>query len=46
MLSEWQVYRLFASGRGGWSAFLADVRRRLTASGVEVEPDGRLKGPR
>ena len=45
MLSEWQVYRLFASGRGGWSAFLADLRRRLTASGVEVEPDGRLKGP-
>ena len=45
MLSEWQVYRLFASGRGGWSAFLADVRRRLTASGVEVEPDGRLKNP-
>ena len=45
MLSEWQVYRLFASGRGGWSAFLADLRRRLTASGVEVEPDGRLKNP-
>jgi hypothetical protein len=25
LLSEWQVYRLFAQGRGGWEAFRAAV---------------------
>jgi hypothetical protein len=28
MLSEWQVYRLFADGRGGWTSFLAALRAR------------------
>jgi Homing endonuclease associated repeat len=42
MLSEWQVYRLFAGSGGGWSAFGAALRERLARSGVEVGPDGRL----
>lgn len=42
MLSEWQVYRLFAAGRGGWPEYLAALRGRLARSGVEVGPDGRL----
>jgi hypothetical protein len=42
MLSEWQVYRLFAGSAGGWSAFGAALRERLARSGVEVGPDGRL----
>ena len=35
MLSEWQVYRLFAGGRGGWTNFLAALGARLQPSGVE-----------
>jgi hypothetical protein len=33
MLSEWQVYRLFADERGGWTSFRAslDERRRTSA---------------
>jgi hypothetical protein len=42
MLSEWQVYRLYADGRGGWPAFGGALRERLARSGVEVGPDGRL----
>ena len=42
MLSEWQVYRLFAGGRGGWTTFRAALRDRLEAKGIEVEPDGRV----
>lgn len=42
MLSEWQVYRLFAAGSGGWPAFRAALAERLAGSGVEVAPDGRL----
>lgn len=42
MLSEWQVYRLFAGGRGGWTTFRAVLRDRLEAKGVEIQPDGRL----
>ncbi len=42
MLSEWQVYRLFATGRGGWESFRFALRERLARSGVEVGPDGRL----
>jgi hypothetical protein len=41
-LSEWQVYRLFAGGRGGWAAFGVALRERLARSGVDVGPDGRL----
>jgi hypothetical protein len=42
MLSEWQIYRLFAAGTGGWPAYLTALRGRLARSGVEVGPDGRL----
>lgn len=42
LLSEWQVYRLFAADGRGWGAFRAALRRRLGRSGVEVAPDGRL----
>jgi hypothetical protein len=28
MLSEWQVYRLFAGDRGGWTSFLAALETR------------------
>jgi Homing endonuclease associated repeat len=33
LLSEWQVYRLFAQGRGGWSAFRAAVGTQLEREG-------------
>jgi hypothetical protein len=42
MLSEWQVYRLFAEGEGGWSAYLGALCERLGRTGVDVGPDGRL----
>jgi hypothetical protein len=42
MLSEWQVYRLFAGGQGGWTTFRVVLRDRLEAKGVEIGPDGRL----
>jgi Homing endonuclease associated repeat len=42
MLSEWQVYRLFAEGEGGWPAYLGALRERLGRTGVDVGPDGRL----
>ena len=42
MLTEWQVYRLFDSGRGAWATFQFLVRRHLTDEGAEVRPDGTL----
>lgn len=42
LLSEWQVYRLFSGGRGGWPAFQYLLRERLARSGIPVRPDGRL----
>jgi hypothetical protein len=42
MLSEWQVYRLFAGGRGGWTTFRAVLRDRLETKGLEIRPDGRI----
>lgn len=45
MLSEWQVYRLFAGARGGWTTFLYVLRGRLEGKGVEVGSDGRLIRP-
>jgi hypothetical protein len=42
MLTEWQVYRLFDSGRGAWAAFQFLVGRRLQEEGVAVGPDGTL----
>ena len=43
MLSEWQVYRLFAGGRGGWTSFLAALGARLERSGVEERPSARRR---
>lgn len=42
MLSEWQVYRLFAGEHGGWTAFQAELAGRLGGRGATVGPDGRL----
>ncbi len=44
MPSEWQVYRLVAK-RGRWSGFQFLVRERLTETGLEVAPDGRVTAP-
>lgn len=46
ILSEWQVYRLFAADGKGWGAFRAALRRRLRRNGLEVGPDGTLRGAR
>jgi hypothetical protein len=43
MLTEWQVYRLFDSRRGAWSAFQFLVRRRLQEEGAAVAPDGTVR---
>ena len=32
MLSEWQVYRLFAGDRGGWTSFLAALEERRVSA--------------
>jgi hypothetical protein len=40
MLTEWQVYRLFDSRRGGWAAFQFLVRKRLREEGTAVAADG------
>ncbi|HEY7196554.1 MAG TPA: hypothetical protein VH306_05170 [Gaiellaceae bacterium] len=40
LLTEWQVYRLFAQGRGAWASFLYRVRERLEAEGAVVAADG------
>jgi hypothetical protein len=42
ILTEWQVYRLFDSGRGAWAAFQFLVRQRLREEGAAVAPDGSL----
>jgi hypothetical protein len=42
LLTEWQVYRLFDSGRGAWATFQFLVAERLREGGVEVTPEGRL----
>jgi hypothetical protein len=44
LLTEWQVYRLFDSGRGAWATFQFLVSERLREDGVEVTPEGRLEG--
>lgn len=44
LLSEWQVYRLLDVPRGAWTAFQYLVRERLRQEGVEVLPDGSLRG--
>jgi Homing endonuclease associated repeat len=42
LLTEWQVYRMFDARRGAWSTFQFLIKERLTESGIEVGPDGRL----
>ena len=42
LLTEWQVYRLFESGRGAWATFQFLVAERLADKGVAVTPEGRL----
>ncbi|HEU0247834.1 MAG TPA: hypothetical protein VFR38_12180 [Gaiellaceae bacterium] len=44
LLSEWQVYRLLDVPRGAWTAFQFLVRERLREEGLEVLPDGTLRG--
>src|ERR671926_1184469 len=41
-LTEWQVYRLFETGRGAWATFQFLVAERLEDDGVAVNDDGRL----
>ena len=43
LLTEWQVYRLFDSGRGAWATFQFLVAEKLGEEGVEVSPEGRLE---
>jgi hypothetical protein len=43
LLTEWQVYRLFAGEAGAWSTFQFVVRDRLRAEGVDVGEDGALR---
>jgi Homing endonuclease associated repeat len=40
LLTEWQVYRLFASGPGAWPTFQYRLRERLEADGHQVAEDG------
>ncbi len=42
MLTEWQVYRMFETGRGAWATFQFLVAERLKEEGVEVTPEGRV----
>ena len=41
-LTEWQVYRLFETGRGAWATFQFLVAERLSEEGVDVTPEGDL----
>jgi hypothetical protein len=42
LLTEWQVYRMFQSGRGAWATFQYLVAERLGEEGTEVSPEGLL----
>ncbi|HSK14894.1 MAG TPA: hypothetical protein VK915_01860 [Gaiellaceae bacterium] len=42
LLSEWQVVRLFAGRKGGWTAFQDALRGRLARGGAGVDGDGRV----
>jgi hypothetical protein len=44
LLTEWQVYRLFAQSRGAWASFQYRVRERLQADGTAVAENGAV-GP-
>jgi hypothetical protein len=41
-LTEWQVYRMFDSGRGAWATFQFLVAERLDEQGVDVSPEGKV----
>jgi Homing endonuclease associated repeat len=43
LLTEWQIYRMFAGRKGAWSTFQFLIRERLAASGTDVGTDGRLE---
>ena len=43
LLTEWQVYRMFESRRGAWSAFQFLVREALLDDGADVAPDGSVR---
>jgi hypothetical protein len=43
LLTEWQVYRMFETGRGAWATFQFLVSEQLREEGVEVNPEGRLR---
>ena len=40
LLTEWQVYRMFESGRGAWATFQYLIAQRLRDDGVEVTREG------
>ena len=42
LMTEWQVYRLFETRRGAWSAFQYLVREALRERGADVRADGTL----
>lgn len=44
LLTEWQVYRMFQSGRGAWATFQYLVAEQLGEEGMEITPEGRLVG--
>jgi len=46
LMSEWQIYRMLEAHKGAWAAFQYLVRERLLEDGVEVSPEGALRGPR
>jgi hypothetical protein len=46
LMSEWQVYRMLEPGGGAWATFQYLVRERLLEEGVDVSPEGSLRGKR
>ena len=46
LLTEWQVYRLFAPGPGAWATFQYRIRERLRADGHDVAANGTVSGGR
>jgi hypothetical protein len=46
LMSEWQIYRMLEAHKGAWAAFQYLVRERLLEDGVEVSPEGAVRGPR
>jgi hypothetical protein len=43
MLTEWQVYRMFDSGRGAWATFQFLIKARLVEQGATVGTDGSVR---